>query len=88
MLPAGLEPDEDVNKFPASILDFPEQSDEDGFLQFPVPVPFLEGRQDLFVRDVHKAPWEHVTNSSFKGFVVSGNVGIGKSWWLVWVLIK
>ena len=42
----------------------------------------------MFVREVYEALWDHVTNSSLKAFVVSGNAGIGKSWWLVWVLIK
>ena len=42
----------------------------------------------MLVGDVYKALWEHVTSSSSKGFVVSGNADIGKSWWLVWVLIE
>ena len=88
MLPAGLQTDVDVTEFAAKVPDFPEQPDEDGFLRFPVPVPFLEGRTDMFMRDVYKALWERIANSSLKGFVVSGNAGIGKSWWLVWVLIK
>eukprot|EP00891_Asterochloris_glomerata_P001299 jgi/Astpho2/1299/Aster-06175 len=76
-------------KFAAEIPNFPEQPDEDGFLHFPVPVPFLEGRTDMFVRDVHKALWDHVANSSSNGFLFTGNAGIGRtSWWLVWVLIK
>ena len=88
MLPAGLETAKVWTKFAAAIPQFPKQPDPDGFLHFPVPIPCLEGGQDLFVREVYKALWDHVTNSSLKGFVVSGNAGIGKSWWLVWVLIK
>ncbi len=88
VLPAGPQVSAGIFKFAAEIPNFPEQPDEDGFLHFPVPVPFLEGRTDMFVRDVHKALWDHVVNSSLNGFVVTGNAGIGKSWWLVWVLIK
>ena len=86
-LSAGPHISAEMAKFAAKIPDFPEP-DEDGFLHFPVPVPLSEGRTDMFVRDVYTALWEHVANSSSKGFVVSGNAGIGKSWWLVWVLIK
>ena len=88
MLPAGPQTDQAVTQFATEIPDFPEQPDADGFLHFPVPVPFLGQRQDMFVREVYTALWKHVTESSYKGFVVSGNAGIGKSWWLVWVLIK
>ena len=88
MLPAGPQTEEDVTEFAAAIPDFPKQPDAEGFLHFPVPVPFLQGRTDMLLRDVHKALWEHVVNSSYEGFVVSGNAGIGKPWWLVWVLIK
>ena len=87
-LPAGLQTAETWIDFAAAIPRFPKQPDKDGFLHFPVPIPCLERRQDLFVREVYKALWDHVTNSSLKGFVVSGNAGIGKSWWLVWALIK
>ena len=87
-LPAGLQVSAGMNEFAVAIPDFPEQPDEDGFLHFPVPVPFLGGSTVMVVRDVYKALWEHVATSSFTGFVVSGNAGIGKSWWLVWVLIK
>ena len=40
------------------------------------------------MRKVYEALWDHVANSSFKAFVVSGNAGIGMLWWLVWILIK
>ena len=60
MLPAGLKISAGMCKFAAEIPNFPEQPDEDGFLHFPVPVPFLEGRTDMFVRDVHKALRDHV----------------------------
>ena len=88
MLPAGLQITEEITKFAAAIPDLCEQPDKDSLLHFSVPVPFLRGRQDMFVREVYEALWDHVTNSSLKAFVVSGNAGIGKSWWLVWVLIK
>ena len=89
MLPAGLPASEAVQNFAAAIPTFPQRPDEDGFLHFPVPVPFLgKKRQDMFVREVYTALWVYVENSPFKAFVVSGNAGIGKSWWLVWVLIK
>ena len=88
LLPAGLETSKCVMEFAVAIPDFPEQPDEDGFLQFPVPVPLLEGSTVMFVREVYEALWEHVTKSSLKGFVVSGSEDNGKSWWLVWVLIK
>eukprot|EP00891_Asterochloris_glomerata_P007566 jgi/Astpho2/7566/Aster-02472 len=84
----GLQITEEFTKFAAAIPDLCEQPDKDSFLHFSVPVPFLRGRQDMFVREVYEALWDHVTNSSLKAFVVSGNAGIGKSWWLVWVLIK
>ena len=42
----------------------------------------------MFVREVYEALWDHTAKSSFKAFVISGNAGIGKSWWLAWVLIK
>ena len=87
MLPAGLETGNFVMECAAKIPDVPEQP-EDGFLHFPVPVPFLEGSTVMFVRDVYEALWEYVTNSSLKGCVVSGSKDNGKSWWLVWVLIK
>ena len=67
---------------------FPSSQTRTAFLHFPVPVPGLGGGQDLFVRKVYEALCDHVTDSSLKGFVVSGNVGFGKSWWLVWALIK
>ena len=86
--PAGLETAQEWIDFAAAIPKFPKQLDTDGFLHFPVPVPCLGGGQDLFVREVYEALWDHVTDSSLKGFVVSGNAGIGKSWWLVWALIK
>ena len=89
MLPAVLPASEAVQNFAAAIPTFPKQPDKDGFLHFPVHVPFLgKNRQDMFVREVYTALWDHVANSTFKAFVVSGNAGIGKSWWLVWVLIK
>ena len=53
-----------------------------------MPVPFLGYKKVMFVRDFYKALWEHTANSSLKGFVVSGNGGVGLSWWLVWFLIK
>ena len=88
MLPAGLQITEEFTKFAAAIPDLCEQPDKDGFLHFTVPVPFLRGTQDMFVHEVYEALWDHFINSSLKAFVVSGNAGIGKSWWLVWVLIK
>ena len=88
VLPAGLRIDDPRTEFAAAIPDFPEQPDEDGFLHFPVPVPFLGHKEVMLVRDFYEALWEHVVNSSFKGFVVSGNEGVGLSWWLAWVLIK
>ena len=88
MLPAGLEVNEELTKFAVTIPKFPDQPDKDGFLQFPAPVPFLRGRQDMFVREVYEALWDHIAKSSFKAFVISGNADIGKSWWLAWVLIK
>ena len=88
MLPAGLKVAEGMTKFAAAIPQFPDLPDKDGFLLFPVPVQFLRGRQGMFVREVYEALWDHVANSSFKAFVVSGNAGIGKSYWLVWVLIN
>ena len=88
MLPAGLETAEEWTNFAAAIPQFLEQPDDDGFLHFPVSIPCLGGGRDLFVREVYVALWDHVTNSSLKGFVVSGNAGIGKSWWLVWALVK
>ena len=88
VLPAGLGINDPRTEFAAAIPDFPEQPDEDGFLHFPVPVPFLGHHKVMLVRDFYEALWEHVANSSFKGFVVSGNEGVGLSWWLAWVLIK
>ena len=88
MLPAGPQVSAGMTEFAAAIPDFPEQPDADGFLHFPVHVPLLGHEKVMFVRDIYKALWEHVANSSLKGFVVSGSAGIGKSWWLVWVLIK
>ena len=40
------------------------------------------------MRKVYKALWKHFTTGTRVGFVVTGNEGIGKSWWLVWDLIK
>ena len=88
VLPAGLPIVTPMEKFAASIPDLPEQPDEDSFLHFPVPVPFLGYKKVMFVRDFYKALWEHTANSSLKGFVVSGNGVVGLSWWLVWFLIK
>ena len=87
-LPAGLEIGQHVLEFAAAIPDFPEQPDEDGFLHFPVPVLFLEGSSVMLVREVYQELWEHIANSTLKGFVVSGSEDTGKSWWLLWVLIK
>ena len=87
-MPAGPQIFEKLFKFAAAIPDFPEQLDEDGFLHFPVPVPFLGHEKVMYVRDFYKALWEHVANSSFEGFVVCGNEGVGLLWWLVWVLVQ
>ena len=43
MLPAGLEVDEELTKFAATIPEFPDQPDKEGFLPVSCACPILAG---------------------------------------------
>ena len=77
-------------KFAAAIKDAAE---EDGFLVVPTRLlgsPKLGNR--ILVRECYPMLWERLqqlhTKRNYTGFIITGQPGIGKTFWLVWLLIR
>ena len=76
-------------KFAAVIKDATEQ---DGFLVMPTPLlGFPELGNRILVRECYLLLWERLQQLHAKractGFIITGQPGVGKTFWLIWLLI-
>ncbi len=81
------QPNDILNHFAANIHSM-DINTPSRIMHFGAPMLDGEFGESLHVREVALPLWEAIECSGMWGVVVSGAPGIGKSHWLLWLLIR